>query len=78
MSELYAVRVSWHGFSMTYVFAFAPAIKRDVAYSGRILDGFTLASEVTEIKTVMHSLFTLTILSVTSFMTLFAVNKLCS
>ncbi|XP_050971978.1 G patch domain-containing protein 1 isoform X1 [Labeo rohita] len=28
------------------------AIKRDVAYSGRILDGFTLASEVTEIKTV--------------------------
>ncbi|XP_073693125.1 G patch domain-containing protein 1 isoform X2 [Garra rufa] len=28
------------------------ALKRDVAYSGRILDGFTLASEVAELKTI--------------------------
>lgn len=57
---------------MTDVFVFVPDSKRDVAYSGRILEGFTLASQVTEIKTVIY-----TALGLISYMTLFNVKKLC-
>lgn len=40
---------------LTNVFVFfLPDSKRDVAYLGRILEGFTLASQVTEIKTVIY------------------------
>lgn len=54
---------------MTNVFVFVPDSKRDV-YSGKILDGFTLASQVTEIKIVIYSLFTITVLGLSSFISL--------
>lgn len=57
-------------FSLTNVFVFVPDPKRDVVYSGRILDGFTLASQVTEIKTVIYSLVTITVLDLSTFISL--------
>ncbi len=59
-----------NGFSMTNVFVFVPDSKRYVVYSGKILDGFTLASQVTEIKIVIYSLFTITVLGLGSFISL--------